>query len=101
MSTLDWMDFVDPREEAEEFERGSEDMELRAMRLEAEREAKADAECSAWAVYQDYLDATAERGTAGEPVLTFEEFMGRPFIADPAPLATDPSEVLGDDDIPF
>jgi hypothetical protein len=93
------MEPVDPREEAEEFERGSEDMELRAMRLEAEREARCDAECYEWAAYQDYLDATAERGTT-EPVLTFEEFIARP--ADPVLPPAEPVEVdFGEDGIPF
>jgi hypothetical protein len=31
-------DFVDPRQEHEDFEAGAEDMELRFMRLEAERD---------------------------------------------------------------
>lgn len=34
--------------EAEEFEAGAEDMELRAMRLEAERECAKEAAADAW-----------------------------------------------------
>jgi hypothetical protein len=43
-------DFIDPRQEHDDFENGSEDMERRARRLEAEREADLEA-------YWDQLEA--------------------------------------------
>lgn len=56
------------------------------------------------AAYDDYLDGLAERGDPASGVLTFEEFCARLAqapAADPAPLCVDPSEIFGDDDIPF
>ncbi len=89
--------WFDPAEEDRDFENGFEDMELRARRLEAEREAQMDAECSAWGAYQDYLDAMAERGVPEGEVKSFEDFC-RPVPFVPAP---PPADEVEEDDIPF
>jgi hypothetical protein len=101
----DYEPFVSQEQEDREFELGAEDMELRGMRLEAEAEARKEAaleevDYATSCAYEDYLDATVERGTDG-PVMTFEEFCSRPAaVAEPLPVCV-ATDDRGDDDIPF
>lgn len=75
---------MDPFQEHLEFEATAEDMELRAMRLEAEREARMEA----WYDAMDMLEEIeAAREEAGE-------------VRAPAPTIPAPMD-FGDDDIPF
>jgi hypothetical protein len=77
-------DFVDSFQEHCDFEAGAENMELRAMRLEAERDAHQEAMFDA----MDMLDEmNAARESDGEVVA--------PAVAIPTPVD------FGDDDIPF
>jgi hypothetical protein len=98
-------DFVDQAQEDADFEAGSEDMELRAARLEAEAEARMEGEyesAEAHAAYDDYLDTTVDRGADPTAVLSFEEFASRPFVANRSPYPEVlPSAPESEDDIPF
>jgi hypothetical protein len=100
---------VDPYAEAMEFEAGSEDMELRGMRLEAELEAEREAAMEAaydaaeeeamWAdAYSDYLDATVERGGVVMTEAEFRAYYRRTAVA--ATVEPVPADVA-EDDIPF
>lgn len=89
-------DFVDPRQEHDDYEAGREDMEARYMRLEAERDARQEAMFDgmdredALADARDMLDEmqAARNGDDGEffPIRTQAVLVPVDF---------------GDDDIPF
>lgn len=101
---------VDQAQEDAEFEAGAEDLDLRALRLEAEDEARKEAAMEAdWEntqaqdAYNDYLDTTVDRGADPSTVLTFEEFVLRPVLVSQGPRIPEalPSAPEDEDDIPF
>lgn len=78
--------------EHEEFERGAEDQELRAMREEAERECQLEG-------YWHYCD---EQSSVNEPALSFNDWMAAAELSRAEAAALPPPPPYdSDDDIPF
>jgi len=87
--------FISQEEEDRDFEAGAEDMELRAMRLEAERELAMEA-AMAEAEDEAYLEATLDEIGASRAEYEAVVALSRAFTG----MLTPPYD-FGDDDIPF